>query len=109
MTISDVILNSGLDWKTVKDIDKYYIKERLVRLEGLTPRRIGVDEVSYKKGHKYLTVVRDLNQVIRIGVDGKREALDSFFTILGKEKQWLTKYDDSSFSITSTRYLKNSD
>lgn len=91
MTISDVSLISDLDWKTVKDIDKYYIKQRLVGIEAFTPKRLGIDEVAYEKGHKYLTVVRDLdlNQVIWIGVDRKKGTLDSFFTILGKEKQRL--------------------
>jgi transposase len=91
MTISDVSNITGLDWKTVKDIDKYYIKKRLVGIETLTPRKLGIDEVAYEKGHKYLTIVRDLdlNQVIWIGVDRKRETLDSFFIILGKEKQRL--------------------
>jgi len=91
MTLSDVSTITGLDWKTVKDIDKYYIKKRLVGLESLTPRRLGVDEVAYEKGHKYLTVVRDLdlNSVIWIGMNRKKETLDSFFSILGKEKQRL--------------------
>ncbi len=91
MTISDVSLISDLNWKTVKDIDKYYIKKRLIGIKDITPRRLGIDEVAYEKGHKYLTVVRDLdlNQVIWIGVNRKRQTLDSFFTILGKEKQRL--------------------
>ena len=91
MTLSDVSMITGLDWKTVKDIDKYYIKKRLVGIESLTPRRLGIDEVAYEKGHKYLTVVRDLdlNRVIWIGMDRKKETLDSFFTVLGKEKQRL--------------------
>ncbi len=91
MTISDVSILTGLNWKTVKDIDKYYIKQRLVGIEALFLRRLGIDEVAYEKGHKYLTVVRDLdlNRVIWIGIDRKKETLDHFFTVLGKEKQWL--------------------
>lgn len=91
MTISDVSRLTGLDWKTVKDIDKYYIKKRLVGLHDIQPIRLGVDEVAYEKGHKYLTVVRDLdlNRVIWIGIGRKKETLDHFFTLLGKEKQRL--------------------
>lgn len=91
MTISDVCLITGLDWKTVKDIDKHYIKKRLVRLQDLTPRRLGIDEIAYEKGHKYLTIVRDLdlNSVIWIGLDRKKETLDLFFDLLGVEKQRL--------------------
>lgn len=91
MTVSDVSIITGLDWKTVRDIDKYYIKKGLVGLKDLTPRRLGVDEVAYEKGHKYLTVVRDLdlNQVIWIGKERKKETFDVFFTELGIEKQRL--------------------
>lgn len=91
MTISDVSMITGLDWKTVKDIDKYYIKKHLVGLQDITPERLGVDEVAYEKGHKYLTVVRDvdLNKVIWIGIGRRKETLDDFFTLLGKEKQRL--------------------
>jgi len=91
MTLSDVSIITGLNWKTVKDIDKHYIKERLVKLKEITPRRLGVDEVAYEKGHKYLTVVRDLDlqRVIWIGVGRKKETLDLFFTLLGKKKQRL--------------------
>jgi len=91
MTLSDVSNITGLNWKTVKDIDKHYIKERLVKLKEITPRRLGVDEVAYEKGHKYLTVVRDLDlqRVIWIGVGRKKETLDGFFTLLGEKKQRL--------------------
>jgi len=91
MTISDTSIITGLDWKTVKDIDKYYIKKRLVGLDALTPRRLGIDEIAYEKGHKYLTIVRDLdlNRVIWIGVDRKKETLDSFFMLIGEKKQRL--------------------
>ena len=49
---------------------------------------IGVDEISYRKGHKYLTIVRDfdLNAVIWIGINRRKETLDEFFRLIGKEK-----------------------
>jgi len=91
MTVKDTSRITGLNWKTVKDIDKYYIRKRLVGLSDLIPRRLGIDEIAYEKGHKYLTVVRDLdlNRVIWIGLKRKKETLDSFFIALGKKKQRL--------------------
>jgi len=91
MTVKDTSRITGLDWKIVKDIDKYYIKKRLIGLNDLTPRRLGIDEIAYEKGHKYMTVVRDLdlNRVIWIGLKRKKETLDSFFISLGKKKQRL--------------------
>jgi transposase len=50
------------------------------RIRGLTA--LGVDEVSYRKGHKYVTVVYDLDRsrVDWVGPGKKRETIDSFFT-----------------------------
>lgn len=49
------------------------------RIRGL--KSIGVDEVSYKKGHKYVTVVYDLARAraVWVGEGKKRETIDSFF------------------------------
>lgn len=54
----------GIDWKTVGNSVKA-THDRLepdvsVRLRGI--KRFCVDETSYRKGHKYITVVYDLDQ-----------------------------------------------
>ena len=49
------------------------------RIRGLTA--IGIDEVSFRKGHKYITVVYDLNRscVVWVGQGKKRSTIDKFF------------------------------
>jgi transposase len=49
------------------------------RIRGLTS--IGVDEISYCKGHKYATIVYDLNKarVVWVGQGKGRETIDEFF------------------------------
>jgi transposase len=49
------------------------------RIRGL--RRIGIDEVSYAKGHKYATLVYDLERacVVWVGRGKERETIDVFF------------------------------
>ncbi len=49
------------------------------RIRGL--RSIGIDEISYQKGHKYLTVVYDLERacVVWVGKGKGRETIDTFF------------------------------
>ena len=49
------------------------------RIRGL--KCIGVDEVSYKKGHKYVTVVYDLDRacILWVGKGKKRKTIDAFF------------------------------
>jgi transposase len=89
MTIKDVAEHMDMNWKTVKSIDKYYIKEQIESLRNINPKRIGVDEIAYRKGHNYLTVVRDLDldAVIWVGFNRRKETLDEFFHLLGKEKR----------------------
>lgn len=50
------------------------------RIRGL--KTIGVDEISYCKGHKYATVVYDLDRscVVWVGPGKGRETIDKFFT-----------------------------
>jgi transposase len=51
--------------------------------------RIGIDETSYKKGHKYLTVVvdHDTCSVIWVGKGYKKEVLSSFFELLSEQQR----------------------
>jgi len=50
------------------------------RIRGL--KCIGIDEISYAKGHKYATVVYDLDRpcVVWVGPGKGRETIDDFFT-----------------------------
>lgn len=56
------------------------------RLAGL--RRIGIDEVSYKRGHKYLTVVvdHDTGRLVWAAAGKERATLEGFFDLLGPER-----------------------
>jgi transposase len=55
------------------------------RLAGV--RRIGIDEISYKRGHKYLTIVvdHDSRRVLWIAEGRSKAVLTTFFTLLGPE------------------------
>lgn len=55
-------------------------------LDGLT--RIGIDEISYRKGHKYLTVVvdHDTGRLVWAGPGADKNALAAFFTRLGPDR-----------------------
>jgi len=89
MALSDVCKTVWLNWKTVKAIDKHYINMKKRNLVDIFPRRLGIDEVAYEKGHKYLTIVRDLdlNGVIWIGLNRRQETLDEFFDQLDDYKK----------------------
>jgi transposase len=54
--------------------------------EGLT--RIGIDEISYKKGHRYLTIVvdHDSGRLVWAAVGRDKKTLGAFFDLLGEER-----------------------
>lgn len=74
-------------WETVAGIVERVVADQIdsQRLSGLL--RIGVDEVSYRKGHRYLTVVADHDQAGRVvwAGEGKSAAtLEAFYDQLGE-------------------------
>ena len=79
-----------IDWETVgrcvnrtlNDIEP----ERSRRLNGLV--NIGIDETSYKKGHKYITVIvnHDTNTVVWAAEGHGKAVLESFYRQLSKEQ-----------------------
>ncbi|WP_448072598.1 ISL3 family transposase [Georgenia yuyongxinii] len=77
-----------VDWDTVGRICERVVAEGLdpARLDGLVA--IGVDEVSWKRHHNYLTLVTDHEgKHIVWGAQGKDAAtLDAFFTELGPDR-----------------------
>jgi transposase len=56
------------------------------RLEGL--RRIGIDELSHRKGHRYLTVVvdHDTGRLVWAAPGHDEQTLERFFAALGKDR-----------------------
>ena len=74
----------GIAWNTVGSIAERLVKELLDpdRLSSL--RRIGVDEISYRKHHRYLTIVtdHDSGDVVWVGEGKCSETLKGFFASL---------------------------
>jgi transposase len=82
MTIQDVARLLGLSWRTVKEIDSKRLRRNLPRDKDLRKLRfLGVDEVSVRRGHRYLTTVVDLEtgRVVYVGEDRRVESLAPFF------------------------------
>lgn len=88
-----------INWRTVGMIlsrTKDHLEpDSSIRFKDL--KRIGIDETSYRKGHKYVTVVvdYDTNQVIWVGKGTGKEVLSSFFALLTQEQR-------ESIELTST-------
>jgi transposase len=77
-----------IDWDSVGRICERVVAEGLdpTRLDGLVS--IGVDEVSWRRHHRYLTLVTDhVGKKIVWGAEGKDTAtLDAFFGELGEQR-----------------------
>ena len=76
-------------WRTVGAIVTRVnadVDAKVDRLEGL--RRIGIDEISYKRGHRYLIVVvdHDSGRLVWAGPGRNEVALQVFFDELGPER-----------------------
>jgi len=75
----------SLSWGQVAGIQARAVRRGLARRMKQTPRRIGVDETSFRKRYEYLTLVNDLDRdrVLWVGDDRKKATLSAFYTELG--------------------------
>lgn len=88
-SIKDVAKEIGLNWKTVKEMEKEYMRAQLEQAPPTKPHAIGIDEVSICKGHEYRIIVSDLEQKRPIwfgGNDRSEESMKEFYDWLGREK-----------------------
>src|SRR5436305_11379005 len=88
MTIQDVARHLGVGWDVIKDIQKRDLTRRFAKPKLKHLRHLAIDEIAVAKGHRYLTVVLDLDSgaVVFVG-DGKgAKALDRFWKRLRGSK-----------------------
>lgn len=88
MTILDVSRHLGVSWDIVKEIQKRYLTRRFSRPRLKDVRYLAIDEIAIRKGHKYLTVVLDMESgaVVFVG-DGKgAESLLPFWRRLRRSR-----------------------
>lgn len=89
MTVKDVAEHFDLDWKTVKNIDKAFLEEQYGHPDYSGLRVLAVDEISIKKGHRYVTVVLnyETGAVVWLGAERKKETLKKFYALLTTEQR----------------------
>jgi transposase len=87
LPVASVAEMLGLDWKTVKEIDKRALQRAFAEPDYSGLRLLAIDEISYKKRHKYLTLVLDLEQtrVVWVGKGRRQATLEAFFDEIGEE------------------------
>ena len=88
-TIKDVAEELHLDWDSVKELDKQYMRAQLAKAGTPGPKAIGIDEISVGKGQNYRIVVSDLIRRRAIwfgGTDRKEASMAAFYQWLGPRK-----------------------
>ena len=81
MTMQDVAKLLGVGWDMIKEIQKEYLEKHYGKPELQNITRIAIDEISIQKGHKYFTVVMDLDTgaIVYVGEGKDSECLEPFW------------------------------
>ena len=81
MTMWDVAQHLGVSWNLVKTIVKADLERRFSKPRLRDLKWIAIDEIAIERGHRYLTVVLDLESgaVVFVGEGKGAEALDPFW------------------------------
>jgi transposase len=88
MTMQDVAYHLGISWHAVKQIQKRYLLRHFSFPPLKALKRIAIDEISIGRGHRYLTVVLDLDSgaVVFVGEGKGANALEPFWKRLKSSK-----------------------
>jgi transposase len=80
-TIQDIARHLDTSWDIVRDIQKRHLVARYSKPRLKNLKHIAIDEISVGKGHRYLTVVLDLDSgaVVFVGEGKGADSLDKFF------------------------------
>ena len=77
-----------MSWNAVSGIMERAVRRGLERRKTEPVRRLSVDETSFKRRHRYVTVVSDpdAGRVLHVAEGRSREALESFYEHMGEER-----------------------
>jgi len=81
MTIKDVADHLGVSWDVIKEIQKRHLKRRFDKPKLKHLKQIAIDEISTGKGHRYMTIVMDLQSgaIVHVGEGKGGDALRDFW------------------------------
>jgi transposase len=81
MTCIDAARLFGISKHTVYRIDKDGINEEIKKQKPIKPKRISIDEISRKKGHRYATIISAPNEkkILEVIKDRKAVGISGFF------------------------------
>lgn len=87
LSVKHVADRFRLSWDQVKEIDKRALKKGLETVDLTNVKVIGIDEFALRKGHRYATVIVDLQRkkVLFVAEGRSRETIRPFFEQLGPD------------------------
>ena len=79
----------GLGWKAVDGIMQRAVDRGLERREDRPPKRLCVDETSFRKRHNYVTIVSDPDEgrVLHVGMGREKKDLQEYYDTLAEEER----------------------
>src|SRR5690554_4334127 len=88
MTIKDVADLLGVTWDVIKEIKKNDLRRRFANPSLKNVRRIAIDEICIGKGHRYVTLVMNLDDgaIIFVGEGKSAQSLVPFWKRLGRRR-----------------------
>lgn len=88
MTIKDVAETLMVGWDAIKDIKKRYLQKHFAKPSLKDVRRIAIDEICIGKGHRYVTLVLDLDTgaVLFVGQGKSADSLLPFWKRLKRKR-----------------------
>jgi len=88
MTIKDVAMILGVSWDVIKEIKKNDLRKRFADPSLKDVCRIAIDEICIGKGHRYVTLVMDLDRgaILFVGDGKSADSLVPFWKRLGRRR-----------------------
>jgi transposase len=89
MSDADIARVLGLSWKVVHKVHYEALLDKYDDMDYGNPRLLAVDEIAVRKGHKYATVIVDIEKgrVLSIEEDRTTESLMSFYRKLSQKQR----------------------
>jgi transposase len=110
-TVADIARLFDLDYGIIYKIDHEVLRRLMQEMKIPDPINISVDEKSFRKGHSYVTIVTDcdLKKVIWVSEGHKKESLDLFFIVLGKDRcakiKTVSKDLHTPYAVSCAEYI----
>ena len=87
MPTEDISRLLNVSWDTIRTYDKLQLKELFDEIDLSHVRHLAVDEFSLQKGHRYATVIMDIEnrQVLWVGKGKTKASIQPFFDLLSQQ------------------------